>query len=536
MKNKFFHFAGVFSLCVLLFAFNSCSDVLTSNEEKGAVSFVIDGAALRSAFASGRAASIDSSAWAADEEGEEAVTSSDSGANSDYTEPTTSYELTIALCGDYSDSKSVTLTEDAEKATVLFDDIPVGRTVTAVACVNMKQTYDGKTYSHLEYFGSSEAKKISLGTNSLSFNLKSAHFYNDKATYYGKAGDREKYPAQFTLNIGKEKSGTGMWSITYYPTSSASSEDASSYFGIVSLGAYKVDSRNSDNNPASVSITEYLYQDLKGEYQFAKTPQTQTINLEESFSVTLAQIGTISFSESAISEYNLTVYYDASGTSASDYTLFPSIYTKSGTVAWEYGSDFVSNYSAAVKDAFEAIGYTYRYFGYSSSPNTGVADVDVYFYGTRAYRYTNATAFFPTGYEGKTVKAWYSRTETKTDEQYGTVTKTYALFLFEDGTFVQTKYKAISDSSDATKKTIEATGTYTLNDDTGTMTANEYKVDGQAMTCDIDIILGDVLVQNFTEYYGKTLDGAGADEPWEEAVECFIGRTDDPPEASDPTE
>ena len=527
MKNKFFHFAGVFSLCVLLFAFNSCSDVLTSNEEKGAVSFVIDGAALRSAFASGRAASIDSSARTADEEGEEAVTSSDSGVNSDYTGG--GIGLTIALCGDYSANKTVALNGNVQKATVSFDNIPVGRTVTAVAYVNMKESYGGYTSSRLEFFGASEPKKISSGTNSLSFNLKNANIYSDEETYYGKASNREAYPAQFILNIGEEKSGKGVWSITYWPDSYTSSEEVSAYGGTVSLGAYKVNSRNSDNNPVSVSITEYVYMDSNGAYQFVRNPTTTTVNLaSSSLSINLAQIGTISFGESAISEYNLNVHYGADGEYNDDYTLIPSIYEKSGTVAWEYG--VVSGYSEAVKDAFGAVGYKGRDPDYYSSPNTGVADVDVYFYGGRDYQQTNADAFFPTGYEGKTVKEWYSRTKVDANG-----TKTLAVFLFEDGTFVQTKHKA-NEQGEVTEKTIEATGSYTLNDGTGTMTSDEYKVGGQAITCGLDIILGDVLVLNFTEYYGKTLDGAGADEPWQEAIECFIKRTDSVPTASAPTE
>ena len=522
MKNKFFHFAGVFSLCVLLFAFNSCSDVLSSNDEKGSVSFVIDGGALRSAFESGRAVSITSSAR------EGTIDDDSSSSGSDYTGG--GIGLTIALCGDYSANKTVALNGNVQKATVSFDNIPVGRTVTAVAYVNMKESYGGYTSSRLEFFGASEPKKISSGTNSLSFNLKNANIYSDEETYYGKASNREAYPAQFILNIGEEKSGKGVWSITYWPDSYTSSEEASAYGGTVSLGAYNVNSRNSDNNPVSVSITEYVYMDSNGAYQFAKTPQTQTINLEESFSVTLAQIGTISFSENAISEYNLNVYYKADGEYNDDYTLFPPIYTKSGTVAWEYDSGVVSGYFTAVEKAFEAVCYTCRSYGFNFSPNTGVADVDVYFYMERDYQYTNADAFFPTGYEDKTVKAWYSRTEADANR-----TKTYALFLFEDGAFVQTKHKA-NERGEVTEKTIEATGSYTLNDGTGTMTSDEYKVGGQAITCGLDIILGDVLVLNFTEYYGKTLDGAGADEPWEDAVECFIKRDDAHPTPSDSTE
>ena len=65
-------------------------------------------------------------------------------------------------------------------------------------------------------------------------------------------------------------------------------------------------------------------------------------------------------------------------------------------------------------------------------------------------------AFFPKSYEGKTVAAWYARTD-KSDDKV----KTTAVFLFTDKTFVVTKSKVYDDESKNERK-IEAEGTYTF--------------------------------------------------------------------------
>ena len=65
-------------------------------------------------------------------------------------------------------------------------------------------------------------------------------------------------------------------------------------------------------------------------------------------------------------------------------------------------------------------------------------------------------AFLPKSYEGKTVAAWYARTD-KSDDKV----KTTAVFLFTDKTFVVTKSKVYDDESKNERK-IEAEGTYTF--------------------------------------------------------------------------
>ncbi len=89
-------------------------------------------------------------------------------------------------------------------------------------------------------------------------------------------------------------------------------------------------------------------------------------------------------------------------------------------------------------------------------------------------------AFFPKAFADKTVAAWYSWTEKDKDK-----TKTEAVFLFTDNTFVVTKNKVHTDGR--YERDIEATGTYTLTE--GDYTNGKAAVviaDGGTMTVVIE--------------------------------------------------
>ena len=68
----------------------------------------------------------------------------------------------------------------------------------------------------------------------------------------------------------------------------------------------------------------------------------------------------------------------------------------------------------------------------------------------------DSQAFFPKDYAKKTVAAWYELAEKKDNG-----TKTEAVFLFEDGTFVTTKSRVYTDGRD-TERSILAAGTYKM--------------------------------------------------------------------------
>jgi len=66
-------------------------------------------------------------------------------------------------------------------------------------------------------------------------------------------------------------------------------------------------------------------------------------------------------------------------------------------------------------------------------------------------------AFFPKAFAGKEVAAWYKWTDKDKDK-----TKTEAVYLFKDNTFVVTKNKVHTDGR--YERAIEATGTYELTE------------------------------------------------------------------------
>ena len=119
------------------------------------------------------------------------------------------------------------------------------------------------------------------------------------------------------------------------------------------------------------------------------------------------------------------------------------------------------------------------YFGYSYDPQPGAAIsvTPVTIKTSRPWEYafvyltainTKAPsdnqfsdAFFPAEYANKNVVAWYACDSTKSEStSSGTTKKIIAVYLFDDGNFVTTKYRV---KNGETTKEVEAEGTYILN-------------------------------------------------------------------------
>ena len=98
-------------------------------------------------------------------------------------------------------------------------------------------------------------------------------------------------------------------------------------------------------------------------------------------------------------------------------------------------------------------------------------------------------AFFPTSYADKTVAAWYKCIANESSKL-----KTLAIFLFDDGTFIETKYKK---SSDKEEKEVEVVGSYTLTT-SGNYTTNTGTATFGDTTMEITITNG-VLKSNLFE-------------------------------------
>ena len=87
-------------------------------------------------------------------------------------------------------------------------------------------------------------------------------------------------------------------------------------------------------------------------------------------------------------------------------------------------------------------------------------------HGSYTDRLTNP--YFPTGYGDKNIVAWYGFTNVE-----GGRTKTCTIYLFDDGTAIETEYHHTS-HNDLTTNEIEITGTYSLDGDyeDGSITLN----------------------------------------------------------------
>ena len=227
--------------------------------------------------------------------GEEVI----SGSSSDDQTPTVGeIKIRISLVGDYNASQVVTFTRAditngeklAVRKTVSFDNIPVGSSVSAVAVIyeTNKILDGGKTYTDTLAFGASGVTKIEEGMNNISFVLKGFDDSNVAQECHGYMEYDEKTQSQdmdmesyYTLTAYEN----GCYTIERF------SED---YFETLSLGKYTILDRDSNNNPAKLTITEYVYK-TDSDYQIGLESQTFTVK-DNIFKVKLRSNGmTINF-------------------------------------------------------------------------------------------------------------------------------------------------------------------------------------------------------------------------------------------------
>lgn len=121
-------------------------------------------------------------------------------------------------------------------------------------------------------------------------------------------------------------------------------------------------------------------------------------------------------------------------------------------------------------------------------------------------------AFFPTGYADKTVAAWYKCIANEPSKL-----KTLAIFLFDDGTFIETKYKK---SSDKEEKEVEVVGSYTLTTP-GNYTTNTGTATFGDTTMEITITNG-VLKSNLFEESFTIQSNSSVPSPTDTEITCEI--------------
>ena len=90
------------------------------------------------------------------------------------------YELTISVNGDYSETKTVTVTQKYETYTVTFDAIPVGAAVYFVADV---YSYDGETKPYHLFTGKSDTITIVAGDNMVTMQMENVARPDKQITY-----------------------------------------------------------------------------------------------------------------------------------------------------------------------------------------------------------------------------------------------------------------------------------------------------------------------------------------------------------------
>ncbi len=562
-KKKLSAFCSLLAGAFILFAFASCADV-ASSKETGSVSFTFGQDFVERIAAAARAAE----------------NSDDAGDSSSEIESKTVFEVQIAIRGDYSATKTISFEynrPDSEKhnesvaeanystqnltissfelnssdrgsysnvpsQTLTFDNIPEGASVYAVGLVQVIDSYNysGESFSskYLAFIGVSENAKISAGqATSLPLLMKNAYFSDEIA--YGKSSG---YDADFVLSLSpNQDEQTGYWRVTYN-------------YNLISAGKYTVlefdkSETTGEKLPKRIAVTECIYvpeSDVKKindfykavtegtgysshessySYQIASSARTSEINAGDGGHFSFTSLNGITVSFGIFPTYTLTIS-DNEGT----------LYTDSGDWMRSDTYEYLTNFNAAMKAALEKLGFQYVTTGDAYKNGGAITGLTYTVYG-EASESEIGDAFFPKGYEPSNVKAWFGNfneesleNESGASDSAGYQSKSFALYLFDDGTILATKLKIKeSEGERKVERKIERAGTYTLNtaDDfdknSGTAT---FTVDGKTETYKFGIF-NDAFLAYAAEDYST--EGYG--------IMTYVRRSnEDIPEPIDPDE
>ena len=195
--------------------------------------------------------------------------------------PDTNEEITITIALIGSNQKQAGKFSATSKPTKFnFDNIRAGTQVRAVAIVT------GKNVVH--YYGISESKTITSGRNDdieLRLQNTQTELGGKIFSYQGTAeGEPDTFElAAYELERGKQE---GLWAIEHLG-------------GLVSMGAYTILSFDAEKNPASVSVTEYVYMNTEGNFMIADSPRAQILSLADTFTFASASGKRIVFGKSS---------------------------------------------------------------------------------------------------------------------------------------------------------------------------------------------------------------------------------------------
>ena len=276
MKSHFPRFGLLFlnfAASLLILGLASCADV--SGKDSSSLSLSVDGRSILSEL------------------------------NSDGfdTEQILNIKLKVALQGSVSDSKTVDfpLSElksgEVSEKTLTFSELPVNSFVSVTGLVYATVADGESDFSLIGYFGSSEQKKISSGSNSLTLNLSKVGNFED-AIWKTSGLSKDSSEAFLLLAFGN-----GTYCI-FRGDSSSLSDQSLLGVSIVSMGNYKILNQNEKGEPTKTTIREMVYLPPSGDYEIVPNPEQKTLTINAgSFSFTSASGLTVNFgSESDITE------------------------------------------------------------------------------------------------------------------------------------------------------------------------------------------------------------------------------------------
>ncbi|MBR1723259.1 MAG: leucine-rich repeat protein [Treponema sp.] len=196
------------------------------------------------------------------------------------TEQILNIKLKVALQGSVSDSKTVDfpLSElksgEVSEKSLVFSELPIDSFVSVTGLVYATVAAGESDFSLIGYFGSSEQKKISSGSNSLTLNL--SKVWNFEDAIWKTSGLSKDSSEAFLLLAFRN----GTYCI-FRGDSSSLSDQSLLGVSIVSMGNYKILSKNEKGEPAKTTIREMVYLPSSGDYEIIHNPEEKTFDVTD---------------------------------------------------------------------------------------------------------------------------------------------------------------------------------------------------------------------------------------------------------------
>ncbi len=216
--------------------------------------------------------------------------SSDSQSSTEPSNPDYHGIVVIALRGDYTAEQSADFTSNSNAKEFTFDNIPIGSTVSADAAVVILNT-EGIS----AYYGLSKTKMIAAGENPIGLKLAKAGASSLQESIALK-GKVENQSDTYTFTAYEPTNKTGLWKIEKV---NADSDSEDSFDNTIAMGTYTILEKDTNNNPASVSVTEYFYRaNTSDKFSIVATPTPNTLTVSNNaFTFTSKNGLTIKFDE-----------------------------------------------------------------------------------------------------------------------------------------------------------------------------------------------------------------------------------------------